>query len=119
MSKLFLNKVYLKKNNGTSNVYMSHFVHIHFCTRDIHVHFVHVLDMHGVYLEVEILCLRVRKFSVLQDNVTARPDGLVVKVWHSALWWPGTVPGHRTMPLVCQYPCCGSGSYRRTRRTYK
>lgn len=45
------------------------FVHIHIGTYHICVHFVHIQDIYDVYLEVGILCLRVCKLLVLQDNV--------------------------------------------------
>ena len=46
---LIHSEVYLK-SNATRNVYMRHF-----CTCHIHVHFLHVLDIHSIYLKVEIL----------------------------------------------------------------
>lgn len=89
-------KVYLK-NNATRNVYMSHFWTCH-----IHVHFLHVLDIRGIYLKVEILCLRVCKFTVLQDNVK-----LIFKFILPTYTFD-FLPTYTQMILI---PCTGKCSY--------
>ena len=57
-------------------------------------------------------------FVLSKSALRASPDGLVVKVQRShCVSGPGSLPGHRTTPPVCQLPCCGGGSHR-TRTTY-
>ena len=61
---------------------------------------------------------------MIKNKKESQPDGLVVKVWRSYCFGgPGLLPGGGTTQPLCQLPCCGSSSHRRTRglttRMYK
>ena len=46
----------------------------------------------------------------------ASPSGLVVKLGTLRFSGPGSVPGHGTTTLICQWPCCGGSSHTKRER---
>ena len=50
-------------------------------------------------------------FSIKKSLDRASPSSLVFKLGMLHFSGPGSIPGHRPTPLVCQWPCCGDGPH--------